>query len=162
MEKRVGACLLMEYGDKYIYNNEAIATYSILCILEKIERISVTKLTLVLPFLLNNRILQLLTSRKKIRSIEELVLKSGGELTNYPDAYEEYLPLCINALTVLTSAQQITLDDGYIMLVKDNYVSLPEKKLGTRAKIIGKGSKKLATLLDDKKENLFLQLRVKI
>jgi len=152
----------MNQGDKYIYNNEAIATYSVLCILEKLERISVAKLSLVLPFLLNNRILQLLTSRKKIRSIEELVLKSSGELSSYSDSYEEYLPLCINALTVLQSAKQAVLNDGIVTLIEENYAPLHDKKLGTRAIKISRASKKLVLLLNDKEENLFLQLRVKI
>ena len=158
----MGASLLMNQEDKYIYNNEAIATYSILCILEKSESISVAKLSLVLPFLLNNRILQLLTSRKKIRSIEELVLKSNGELSSYSDSYEEYLPLCINALTVLQSAQQAMLNDGIVTLIQENYVPFHDEKIGTRALRISKATKKLILLLNDKEENLFLQLRVKI
>jgi hypothetical protein len=96
------------------YNNEAIASIALGYFI-KIHKVSeISKLFLVLPFVLHEPSLRKLKGNSYKRSLEEFIVKNSECIINFNTRYIDCLTLTINALTILQQAQIIHLKDNNV------------------------------------------------
>lgn len=88
-------------GSKYLYNNEAIACVAIGYLLRTHKMLPIAKLVLILPFVLHEPTCKKLRGRSNKRSLEEFILKNPECVMNFSARYLDFLPLSINAVTIL-------------------------------------------------------------
>ena len=99
-----------------LYNNEALIGYVILLLL-KVSDMDITRLTIVVPLLVNDKIRNRL-SKNKENSLLENVQHCYASLT-LNRIYREMLIIEINSLVMLSQAD--------LVLIKKNKISLTEK-----------------------------------
>lgn len=143
----------------YIYNNEAMVSCIILSILDKINSISLARISLFLPILLDDRVVLYLL-KKDIYNIESLIKDKPRFFLNFNKRYNSLLPILINSLTLLEQC-------GYIFVVNDSiYVKNPinvSRIEGSRFKKIESIIPKLLILLDEySTEKLYSTLKVQL
>lgn len=149
-----------------IYNNEIIGCIGIYSVIRELEYISSAKAMLILPLILQNDLLKYVNhSRVNIKSIEQLIIRKPDLLANVSVRFYSLIEITINSILILSSLEFITIDaKGIIRIVKDkDFLPIKDKKtIGNRGLEIIKGSRKIAELLGDSVENLYLQLRVRL
>lgn len=107
----------------YIYNNEAIACCAILSVLKEAKTMSIAKLCLVLPFLLDDRIVSLLLGQKREEiSIQGLVSNNSSHFSSFNQRFKVLLPVLINSITILYDAKLIELSHKEIRISDTNIV----------------------------------------
>ncbi|QUW23055.1 hypothetical protein JSQ81_05655 [Sporosarcina sp. Marseille-Q4063] len=149
--------------NKDTYNNELIGLISILSVLSKTKRITITKALLIIPFYTHQQSLKVLKNKiVKIRSIEEFIIKYPSYFSNYNERFHSLLTLSINSIILLNKMEIIFIEDSLIILNEEIEFSYKEKDIGKRALEIIKASDKLSQILLESDENLYLQLRVEI
>ncbi|MER1986617.1 MAG: three component ABC system middle component [Solibacillus sp.] len=157
---------LIAYRDKYkvdLYNNELIAAISILSVLKHLKQGTTALLVLVLPIISEKKTLNFLAKQNtKIRSIEELILKNPETIVNFNNRYLSNLGTSINAIFLLKEMQLIQINGNVISYIDDNEIDFSSKQLGARLEKIINCSEKLSYILEDKIENIYLQLRVNL
>ncbi|MBB3907314.1 three component ABC system middle component [Anoxybacteroides rupiense] len=147
-----------------IYNNELIGSIAILAVLEKLESLSVSKVFLILPLVFHKNTVDFLKKKNTvIRGMEEFVIKKPEYFTNFNERYFSLLLVSLNSLILLIELKLIRIEKEKVYLLdKDILEDYKSYDLGKRAEDIIKSSEKIAILLQDKAENLYLQLRVEI
>lgn len=152
------------YNGKYqrdLYNNEIISAVSIASILRYLKKSTISQLSLVLPLISHKKTLNFLSKKNtKVRSIEELIIKNPDTIVNFNDRYLSCLITSLNSVLLLKEMNIIQMDNKNIIYLENNEFDFTSEKLGTRLEKIISCSDKLAYILDDKIENLYLQLRV--
>lgn len=145
------------------YNNELIGVISILSVLYKLKKITLTKALLIMPFYSHQQSLKVLKNNNiKIRSIEEFIIKYPSYFSNYNERFHSLLVVSINSIILLNKMQLIIIENNCIILKEGTEFSFEEKNIGRRAYEILKASNKLSLILREDEENLYLQLRVEI
>ncbi len=144
----------------YIYNNEAISIIAIIAVLEKLKQIDIAKIMLILPLLYHKRTLNyLLKLDTNLISLEEFA-ENNILFSNFNDRFSIYLPIAINAITILEEMNLINIDSNKISYKPDNIIDINNPKLGNRAKSIVAGAFKLSNILEEETNNLYFQLRI--
>ncbi len=145
---------------KFLYNNEGICAIGIMSILEIVKELSYSKVMLIAPFIFNVRVVKFLGTNSKIRSIEEFRVKQISSVTKFNNMYTNFLPVTLNALIILSDMGFIELEKESIKLKSPLLLSKNTSKVGKRANDIVKIAPKLANLLKENEEKLYLQLGV--
>ncbi|HGP3328030.1 TPA: three component ABC system middle component [Acinetobacter baumannii] len=104
----------------YIYNNEAISCCVLMSVLKLNEKIDYARFFLILPYLLDNRTVSILNSKKTI--LFEDLLKEGNAFYNFNNRFISLLPVTINCLVMLSDINFIRLDNQ-----RNIYISLDLK-----------------------------------
>jgi hypothetical protein len=146
--------------NKFLYNNEGICAIGIMSIMEIMKEMSYSKTILIAPFIFNMRVVKFLGTNSKIRSIEEFKLKQISSVASFNKMYTNFLPVTINALVMLDDMGFIQLEGECIKLKSKLLAGKNTSKAGKRANDIIKIAPKLASLLQDNEEKLYLQLGV--
>jgi hypothetical protein len=135
-----------------IYNNEAIAAVAIGYFMQGHTKIEHAKALFVLPFVLHDPTANRLRSRSYKRSLEEFIVSNVDCVINFNDRFIEYLPLTINAITILEAINVIKIDKHYLHFNNTNLVFNPQydSSLGDRAK-------KVMKAVDGLREIMFLE-----
>ncbi|MCB0538755.1 MAG: hypothetical protein KDE33_14665 [Bacteroidetes bacterium] len=142
------------------YNNLGIGIISIGFVLNHIERVSVSKATLILPFISHNELLSYLGRKTtQIRSIEKLIVNRSPSFSNFNKRFFSSLVLTFNSLQYLNDMGYIRIENGDIIKLKN--ISY-HNKMGKRAEKIEKASSNIANILHESTINLFLNLRIEI
>ncbi len=141
----------------YVYNNEAICAIAIYSVLKEFGYLNYSKVALIPPLVFNNKLIAVFSGKHKIRGLEELMIKKGELLTNFNNQYTNFLPLMCNALLLLETMGVITIIEQGIVITEKEFRMLG---VGARADKIVKCAPKIATLLREDIEKLYLQLRV--
>ena len=84
----------------YVYNNEAIASLVLEKTLRLLNEIEISRFLLILPILLEDRIIVKLRT-SNFSDFEELLRKHPTLFANFNDRYLDLLPISINSLTLL-------------------------------------------------------------
>ena len=147
-------------NSKFLYNNEGICAFGIMSILELMGELSYSKVMLVSPLIFNTNVVKFLGTNSKIRSLEEFRFKQVSSVSKFNNMYYNFLSLTINTLAILKDMNFIDLEENIIKLKIPLLPTVDTKKLGKRANSIIKIAPKLANLLKEEEEKLYLQLGV--
>ncbi|MGP4039556.1 three component ABC system middle component [Gracilibacillus sp. D59] len=156
------------YDSTNLYNNEILGAISIFYILKHIGKMSSSTSMLVLPLSFHNSIVSYLNdSRTVVKSLDQFIIKRPDLFSNFNERFYSLLEISANSVLVLSSMNIISIsNNGELILELDDEElllnSIEKKDIGKRAYNIIKASKGIAELLADRKENLFLQLRVEL
>ncbi len=104
----------------YAYNNEAIASSSLLLFLQKTNGVNMARLSVVIPFLLDDRTINaLLKNKNENCSLESFIDDNKRVFATFNRRYLTLLPVFINALTVLNELQLIEVSQNSIKLKRE-------------------------------------------
>ena len=144
-------------------SNEIISAISILVVLKHSYSMEITKLLLVEPLLSYKNIAEKFKlANLKVRSIEELIVKSDFALINFNKRFQEKLLLSINSLFLLEQLGLVTIY-GNKAYYEDKNFDFGNKNLGKIADNRIKSANKIASILKDTPvEDLYLHLRVEL
>lgn len=143
---------------KIDYNNIGIGTIAIGSVLNNCNRLSVAKMTLILPFIMHTECLYYLArASTHVKSIEKLIAERTSYFANFNARYYDSLCLSFSSIQYLTDMGYAKLKDGELIKLKDlDY----DRKMGTRANKIFQAANNVSTILSENHINLFLNLRV--
>ncbi|MEF2095141.1 three component ABC system middle component [Bacillus sp. CFBP9009] len=156
------------FNNNYVnlYNNEIIGCIGIYSVTKHMKSISSAKALLILPMVFQNDLLSYMgRSNVDVKSIEQLILRKPDLLSNFNERFYSLLQVSVNSILILNALNFLTINpDGKIELLgeRDFIPSYEKEEIGKRAFQIINVSYKVAKLLEDKVENLYLQLRVKL
>lgn len=149
-----------------IYNNELLGCIGVYSVIKHIKSISSAKALLILPFVFQNDLVSYIgRSNVHIKSIEQLILRKPELISNFNERFYALLRVSVNSILMLNALGFLAIrPNGKIELLgEEDFIPSYEKRvIGIRATQIVKASPKIAKLLEDKVENLYLQLRVKL
>ena len=100
----------------YTYNNEAIACCTIYSVVKELTRISAATISMILPFLLNDRIVEKLKSTES-ENLLNFIARNRKLFLNFGSRYVSFLPITINSVVLLK-------DFGLIKFENDNSIVL--------------------------------------
>jgi hypothetical protein len=148
----------------YAYNNEALASCIFLSILNKKESIEISRLFLVLPFILDDRTVNYLSDKillDKIEYLEELIDKKPRYFVSFNKRYLSFLPVSINALKILYNTKQIVISGKYIE--KNTSFDADNFSLGNRFRKINRTIPLLLSMIEEyKTDQLYKILRIQL
>lgn len=135
-----------------IYNNEAIAAIAIGYFMQGHTTLEHAKALFVLPFVLHDPTAYKLRSKSHKRSLEEFIVNNVDCVINFNDRFIEYLPLTINAITILEAINVIKIDKKYLHYNNSNLVFNPQHEFS-----IGERARKIMKAVDGLREMMFLE-----
>lgn len=145
------------------YNNELIGAIALVSILHVNKEITLAKALLIFPFYSHSNTRKILMSKKsQIRSLEELIVKYPSYFSNYNERFQSLVPITINSIILLKRMGLVNLNGEIISLNENKKIDLNNRSLGNRVEEIVKSSEKLAKILKEDTNNLYLQLRVEL
>lgn len=149
-----------------IYNNEILGCIGIYSVIKHIKSISSAKALLILPLVFQNDLVSYISrSNVNVKSIEQLILRKPELISNFNERFYALLKVSVNSILMLHALGFLAINpNGRIELLGEgDFIPSYEKRvIGNRAIHIVKASSRVAKLLEDKVENLYLQLRVKL
>lgn len=102
----------------YTSNNEAFSSLVVLLFLNESQFVSIEKFVLVLPFALNDQILNILETKDDIRDYETFVLDNPRVFRGFNSWFNNLLPISINSFHILKTLRYLDLLDGNVTLEK--------------------------------------------
>ncbi|MBT3206749.1 MAG: hypothetical protein HN704_13845 [Bacteroidetes bacterium] len=92
----------------YTYNNEAIASCIFLSVLNKVEKLDIAHSCLILPFLLDDSIINYLHQNQNSElNLEQIVYDKSRLFASFNKRFTALLPVSINSLVLLSKTNQI-------------------------------------------------------
>jgi hypothetical protein len=143
-----------------LYNNIAIASISMMAVLNKSDNLVLSKIFLILPLVSNNELLSSLSRKnKKYRSIEELYSEKAHCFGNFNSRYYDSLCVTMNSLQMLNDIGYIMINKGIIEKIK---VLEFQKNMGSRGQKIYGAAENIKNVLNDFPNKLYLTLRINV
>lgn len=145
-------------------NNEAIAAVSLGYFVKIYGPVSISKLLLFLPIILHSQSVKKLRGNSFKRSIEEFILKNPECFTTFNARYFHYLPLSINAVTILYEAKIVEILKDQIS-ISSGTTFLPEetKSIGKRTLDSFAAIERVAEMFADQTAaSLYLKLKIEL
>ena len=145
----------------YIYNNEAISTAVLMSVITKLKRINIALAPLVLPFLLDNRIVNhLLKDEANYVNIEQFIQSKRLYFTSFNNRFLSLLPVTVNALMILQKSNVINITDT-ISIKKEFEFDVNE--LGLRFTKIENAIPKFVALIKDYSlSDLYIKFKIQL
>lgn len=142
------------------YNNIGFGVITLGSVLNKSQKISISKLFLILPLLSHQELLQYLSRKTTVVvSIEKLIVERISFFTNFNKRYYASLCLTINALQYLNDLGYVKIENSNVTLLNSfNY----DSDMGKRADKVFLASSNVSQLLKDRVDKLYMNLRVEI
>ncbi len=129
----------------YTYNNEAIACCAIYSVVKRLTKISAATISIILPFLLNDRIVEKLNSTES-DNLLDFVTQNRKLFLNFNGRFMAFLPITINSVVLLKDFGLIKFENNnHIVLKKTDEIDF--SKSGVRLLRILSASKKFAHML---------------
>jgi len=152
--------LYME-NNKFLYNNEAIALISILAILRETKELEYSKSFLILPFLLNDNIVNFIRRKNSIViGIQDLISRRIENFSNFNKSFKNFTPLTFNTLLLGHELGVLKLNPNYIELSDNETFDFESKILGNRVENILTASKKLIPIFEKDSAELYSSLKI--
>ena len=98
----------------YLRNNVALAIGVVNTILRTAKSISMAELSLLLPFLFDDKIVNTLLDRNKYVTLGSLITMNKIARANFNDRYLSLLPLVYQSLSMMLDVKAITITEGVI------------------------------------------------
>jgi len=145
----------------YIYNNEAISTAVLMSVITKLKRINIALAPLVLPFLLDNRIVNhLLKDEANYENIEQFIQSKRLYFTSFNNRFLSLLPVTVNALMILQKSNVINITD--IISIKKEF-EFDVNELGLRFTKIENAIPKFVALIKDYSlSDLYIKFKIQL
>lgn len=145
----------------YIYNNEAISTAVLMSVITKLKQINIALAPLVLPFLLDNRIVNhLLKDEANYENIEQFIQSKRLYFTSFNNRFLSLLPVTVNALMILQKSNVINITDT-ISIKKEFEFDVNE--LGLRFTKIENAIPKFVALIKDYSlSDLYIKFKIQL
>lgn len=145
----------------YIYNNEAIACGTIILVLQEVTRLDLSKLCLVLPFLLDEKTVSLLEKGMDNEiSMKDMISNNPTCFSSFNRRYVALLPVLINSITILYDAKMVKISHKEIQYSSTN---IDFKDCGERLDKIGKVSSFFVELLNNTQtKELYKTLKIQL
>lgn len=136
----------------YLRNNATLAIGVIRSALVVGETVSMAELSLLLPFLFDDKVVEILNDKNQYVTIPSLITMNKIALANFNDRYLSLLPLVYQSLSVLLDVEAVSISDGDIkarnmQLFDDMIKSCNSRQL----KDICKASERLFQITDREK-----------
>lgn len=104
----------------YSYNNEALASCVLLLVIQQTKEIDYARLCLILPFLFDNRFVNLMEISEQTK-LEQLIQEKPILLSAFNKRYLNLMPVTINSLMLLKKSGQINFDKKFSSRSKLNF-----------------------------------------
>lgn len=145
----------------YIYNNEAISTAVLMSVITKLKQINIALAPLVLPFLLDNRIVNhLLKDEANYENIEQFIQSKRLYFTSFNNRFLSLLPVTVNALMILQKSNVINIT-GTISIKREFEFDVNE--LGLRFTKIENAIPKFVALIKDYSlSDLYIKFKIQL
>lgn len=145
----------------YIYNNEAISTAVLMSVITKLKRINIALAPLVLPFLLDNRIVNhLLKDEINYENIEQFIQSKRLYFTSFNNRFLSLLPVTVNALMILQKSNVINITDT--ISIKREF-EFDVNELGLRFTRIENAIPKFVALIKDYSlSDLYIKFKIQL
>lgn len=143
------------------YNNEVIASFSVLSLLNHARAVNTLNAALILPALLHYPTVAGVTRlQSKVSSIEEWIGKRPDIVVGYSERFQNCFPLFTDAITILQGMGLIAIRDEIVSLIVPK-IEIPDS-LGKRAQQINKAAGVLFPVFLDSPEKLYYFLRIEL
>lgn len=143
----------------YSYNNEALASCVLLLVIQQTKEIDYARLCLILPFLFDNRFVNLMEISEQTK-LEQLIQEKPILLSAFNKRYLNLMPVTINSLMLLKKSGQINFDKKFSSRSKLNFNGVD---LGERFKKIKNVlSSFLALIQEYSTSDLYQTLKVQL
>lgn len=114
----------------YVYNNEALASCIFLSLLSQSQYFDISRLCLVLPFLLDDRTTNYLLNNTDDINLELFIKQKPRYFILFNKRYLSLLPVSINSIKMLYDAKQIEVKNELITV--NNSFNTDDRSLGDR------------------------------
>jgi hypothetical protein len=146
--------------NKPTYNNIGIGSLGIAFVLQTQRELPIAKTLLILPLISNSELLNhLANNNSRIRSLDKLIIEKPNCFSNFNKRYYDSLCTSIEAIQLLNEI-------GLIKFKSPNLASTSptpyNQSMGRRAEKIHKAANNIGTILIDKTEKLYLNLRIEL
>lgn len=132
--------------------------------LRKKGSIEISELALLLPMLLDDKVVGLLQNKDMEYKVGNLILHNNLSLANYNDRYLSLLPLVYEAVSLLLDVDAIGLEDGKITTSKLEILDgMKEKSQSERLNLIYVAAERLLDIIaNDNLSQLYTVLKVEL
>ncbi len=145
----------------YLYNNEAVSTVAIGHFIRTHKMVDIATILMILPFVLHEPSVKRLNSIANKRSLEEFIVMYPDCLVNLNSRFLDFLPLAINAITILSEGKTIQINRDKVFFIGDEEYNL--EKSGKRIQKNVKANMALSSLFElEKTSNIFLKLKIQL
>lgn len=145
---------------KVDYNNIGIGAIAIGSVLSINNELSLSKTTLILPFITHTECLNYLArATTQVTSIEKLIAERTSYFSNFNARYYDTLCLSFSSIQYLTEMGYAKLQGDLLLKIKPLEYNA---KMGTRAKKIFQAANNVSALLLENDKKLYLNLRVQL
>lgn len=145
---------------KVDYNNIGIGAITIGSVLSVNNELSLSKTTLILPFITHTECLNYLArATTKVTSIEKLIAERTSYFSNFNARYYDTLCLSFSSIQYLTEMGYAKLQGDLLLMIKPLEFNA---KMGTRANKIFQAANNVSELLLENDKKLYLNLRVQL
>ena len=139
----------MKISGYYIYNNVAITAFTVMAILRNSPKIPLSKVTLLMPILLDDNIINKMISRN-YANFDSVITQNKVYLSNFNNRYVDLLPQVVNAISILLDLNLVSLYGEYVISENaEKYESILARCDSNRLKNICIVSPKLLKLVKD-------------
>lgn len=98
----------------YLRNNATLAIGVIRSALIVGDKVSLAELSLLLPFLFDDKVVEILNDKNQYVTIPSLITMNKIALANFNDRYLSLLPLVYQSLSVLLDVDAVSISDGVV------------------------------------------------
>lgn len=145
---------------KVDYNNLGVGVIAIGASLNISNELSVTKATLILPFMTHTECLNYLARKTtRIASVEKLISERTSYFSNFNARYYDALILSLSSIQYLTEMGYARFEQGALYTTK--HIEY-DTRMGRRAKKIFQASNNVSEILKGSDKSLYLNLRIQI
>lgn len=132
--------------------------------LRKFGSIEISELALLLPMLLDDKIVKLLQNENLEYKVGNLIMHNNLSLANYNDRYLSLLPLVYEAVSLLLDVDAIGLENGQITVSKLEILDeMTEKSQSKRLNLICIAAERLLNIIaNDNLSRLYTVLKVEL
>jgi hypothetical protein len=148
----------------YLRNNFMLVIGIIRIALKRFGAIEMSELALLLPMLLDDKIVKLLQNKDIEYKIRSLIMHNNLSLANYNDRYLSLLPLVYEAVSLLLDVDAIGLENGKITASKLEILDrMKEESQSERLNLISIATKRLLDIVsNDDLPQLYTVLKVEL
>lgn len=143
-----------------ILNNLAFSSLAMSLVVEKSQKLELTKALLIMPIIAHKELLSYLANgRTQIISLDKLIIDKLHCFSNFNQRYYDNLSTSINSIQFLYEMDMISIDDS--RMISMERVEYPNS-VGDRLKRVSKASDNISKILSEDASSLYLNLRIEI
>lgn len=139
----------MKISGYYIYNNVAIVACAIMSLLNVTSKISLSKVALLMPIILDDSISQKMRYQN-YQTFDAIITQNQIYLSNFNNRYVDLLPQVVNGISLLLDLNLVRLQGEYVEVIDTEFYPTYIKSCDSkRLCVINDISTKLLGMLKD-------------